>query len=130
MNIPDGFAQIAPYVFATNAGAYMDHLAAALGGNVTDRSTRPDGKIANGHIRFGEASIMISEAGRGFPPSQSTFYLYVENADAAMKHALEHGMEKIMEVADMPYGDRQGGAKDIAGNIWWLSQHLTDAPYQ
>lgn len=73
---------------------------------------------------------MISEACRGFARSQSTFYLYVANADAAMKQALDHGMKKIMEVADMPYGDRQGGAKDTAGNIWWLSQRLTDAPYQ
>jgi len=88
-----------------------------IGGVETDRSLRPDGKLANGQIRFGEASIMISGAGRGFPASQSTFYLYVENADAAMKQALENGMEKIMDGANMPYGDRQGGAKDRAGNI-------------
>jgi len=23
----------------------------------------------------------------------------------------------------------QGGAKDIAGKLWWLSQRSTDAPY-
>ena len=108
----------------------MAHLIAALGGVETVRSTRPDGKVANGQIRFGDASIMISESGRGFPPSQSTFYLYVEDADAAMAQAVEHGMEKIMDVADMPYGDRQGGVKDKAGNIWWLSQRLTATPYQ
>lgn len=130
MIIPDGFAQVTPYIFVTDADKYMDHLAPALGGVETHRSLRPDGKIANGQIRFGEASIMISEASRGFAPSQSTFYLYVENADAAMKQAVASGMDKIMDVADMPYGDRQGGAKDIAGNIWWLSQRLSDAPYQ
>jgi PhnB protein len=34
-----------------------------------------------------------------------------------------------MKVADMPYGDRQGGVRDIAGNIWWVSQRLTAEPY-
>ena len=34
-----------------------------------------------------------------------------------------------MDVADMDYGDRQGGVKDKAGNIWWLSQRLEDKPY-
>lgn len=130
MHIPDGFAQVTPYVFAQDAAAYMDHVIAALDGVETDRSLRPDGKIANGQIRFGDASIMVSEAGRGLPPSQATFYLYVENADASMKKAIDNGMEKIMDVADMPYGDRQGGVKDIAGNIWWISQRLTPAPYQ
>jgi len=33
-----------------------------------------------------------------------------------------------MDVADMPYGGRQGGAKDSAGNIWRMSQRLSDAP--
>lgn len=128
MHIPDGFAQVAPYIFASGANQYMDHLQAALGGVDTGRTMRGD-ILANGQIRFGAASVMISEASGAFPPSQSTFYLYVENADAAMERALKHGMSKIMDVDDMSYGDRQGGVKDKAGNIWWLSQRLTDKPY-
>lgn len=129
MHIPEGFAQVTPYIFAADAENYMDHLIVALGGVETGRSLREDGKLANGQVRFGAASVMISEAGRGFPPSQATFYLYVEDADGAMKQALDAGMEKVMDVADMTYGDRQGGAKDIAGNIWWISQRLTAEPY-
>ncbi len=130
MNIPEGFAQVTPYIFADDAVAYMDHLIAALGGGATGRTMRDDGKLANGQICFGHASIMVSEAGRGFPPTQATFYLYVEDAEAAMKKARDNGMEKIMDVADQSYGDRQGGVKDQAGNIWWISQRLTDTPYQ
>jgi len=129
MHIPEGFAQVTPYIFATDADQYMDHLLVALGGKDTGRTHREDGKLANGQPRFGAASVMISEAGRGFPPSQATFYLYVEDADAAMKQALDNGMTKVMDVADMSYGDRQGGVKDKGGNIWWISQRLTDAPY-
>lgn len=129
MHIPEGFAQITPYIFATDADEYMNHLIVALGGVDKGRTMRDNGILANGHIRFKDASVMVSEAGRGFPPSQATFYLYVENADDSMKQALANGMSKVMDVADMSYGDRQGGVKDIAGNIWWISQRLTDAPY-
>ena len=129
MHIPKGFAQVTPYIFANDANQYMDGLLLALGGTDTGRTHRDDGVLANGQICFGDASIMISEAGRGFPPSHSTLYFYVADADASMKLALDNGMSKIMDVADMPYGDRQGGVKDSAGNIWWISQRLTDAPY-
>ena len=129
MHIPDGFAQVTPYLFATDADKYMDHLIAALGGEDGGRTMRGD-TLANGIVQFGGASVMISEAGRGFPPSSVTLYLYVENADDAMARALKHGMEKIMDVADQDYGDRQGGVKDAAGNIWWLSQRLTGEPYR
>ena len=128
MHVPEGFARVTPYLFAENAADYMDHLIAALGGVDGGRTMRGDA-LANGVVGFGDSSMMISEAGRGFPPSGVSLYLYVENADAAMKHALEHGMEKVMDVADMDYGDRQGGVKDKAGNIWWLSQRLSDKPY-
>ncbi len=72
---------------------------------------------------------MISEASDDFPPSSAAFYLYVADADAAMKRALEAWAEKIMDATDMPYGDRQGGVRDPSGNIWWVSQRLSPAPY-
>ncbi len=128
MHIPEGFARVTPYIFAENAARYMDHLIAALGGADGGRTMRGD-TLANGHVRFDTASVMISESGRGFPPSSIALYLYVADAHAAMAQALENGMEKIMDVADMDYGDRQGGVKDTAGNIWWLSQRLEDKPY-
>lgn len=59
----------------------------------------------------------------------SSYYLYVEDADASMERALEHGAKLEMEVADMPYGDRQGGIRDAHGNIWWISQRTIHAPY-
>jgi hypothetical protein len=34
-----------------------------------------------------------------------------------------------MDVDDMPYGDRQGGVRDPAGNIWWVSHRTTADPY-
>ena len=43
--------------------------------------------------------------------------------------ARSHGATLEMAVADMPYGDRQGGVRDPWGNLWWISQRLVEAPY-
>jgi PhnB protein len=72
---------------------------------------------------------MLSEARPPFAPSASAFYLYVANSDAAMAQAVAADAETIMDVADMPYGDRQSGVRDPNGHIWWISQRLTDKSY-
>jgi PhnB protein len=46
-----------------------------------------------------------------------------------MAQALAAGGRLEMAVADMPYGDRQGGIKDPHDNIWWISQRLVQTPY-
>jgi len=46
-----------------------------------------------------------------------------------MARGLAAGGAQRSAVATMPYGDRQGGLIDPQGNIWWISQHLPNAPY-
>nr|WP_246756994.1 VOC family protein [Bradyrhizobium neotropicale] len=72
---------------------------------------------------------MLSEASEQFPASAAAFYLYVADADASMAKAERAGAEKIMDIADMPYGDRQGGVRDPSGNIWWVSQRTSAEAY-
>lgn len=81
-------------------------------------------------MRVGTSTVMASEASAAYPSMASSFYLYVEDAHAAMRCALEHGATLEMDVADMPYGDRQGGVRDPHGNPWWISQRLVEAPYE
>jgi PhnB protein len=129
MHVPPGFATVVPYIFADEADGYVRFLEAGLGGTEVGRSTRPDGKIANCQVRFGSTTIMVSEAQAEYPANRAALYLYVEDADVSVARAVEHGAKLEMAVADMPYGDRQGGIVDPSGNIWWISQRLTDAPY-
>jgi len=72
---------------------------------------------------------MVSDAGERFAATRASYYLYVDDADASVARALGAGGTLIMPVADMPYGDRQGGVADAGGNIWWISQRLVDEPY-
>lgn len=126
---PPGFATVTPYMFVDDADGFIAFLINGLGGTHIDTSRRDDGKVANAQIRLGNAMVMVSEAGRGFPAMPASYYLYVENADASMARAIAAGATEIMAVADMPYGDRQGGVRDAHGNIWWISQRLVAGGY-
>ena len=129
MYVPPGFNTVAPYFFVDDADAFISFLVNGLDGEETSRTLRPDGKVQNAHVKLGSSTVMVSEATPRYPQMGCAFYLYVANAHAAMKRAIEHGAVLEMAVSDMPYGDRQGGVRDRHGNIWWISQRTAQEPY-
>ena len=128
MHIPPGFNTITPYHFVNNAPAFLEFLVQGLCGVETCRHMNGD-RIANAQVRLGNSTVMVSESSADFPAMPASYYLYVEDADDAMKKAVAAGATKIMDVANMPYNDRQGGVRDPFGNLWWLSQRLIDGSY-
>ena len=56
-------------------------------------------RIANAQVRLGSSTVMAA------------------------------GATQVMAVADVPYGDRQGGVRDRHGNLWWISRRLVAGPY-
>jgi PhnB protein len=53
-------------------------------------------------------------------------FLYVEDADAVYKRALQAGGTSIQELKDQFWGDRAGAVKDDFGNVWWIATHVED----
>lgn len=129
MHVPVGFAVVTPYLFVDGANDYVDFLTAAFGARELGRSSNDAGRIAHCQMMVDTSAIMLSEASEQYPASSISLYLYVADADAAMARAIAVGGESIMDVADMPYGDRRGGIRDPRGILWWVSQRITDAPY-
>jgi PhnB protein len=129
MYIPPGFNTVTPYYFVKNAESFVTFLIRGLGGEETCRTMRADGQIQNVQVKLGTSTVMVSEATESYPAMAAAFYLYVSDANAAMKQALNNGASLEMEVEDMPYGDRQGGIRDQHGNIWWISQRTVFEPY-
>lgn len=129
MYMPPGFNTVAPYFFVKDAESFVAFLVRGLGGEESCRTMRGDGLIQNVQVKLGTSTVMVSEATARYPAMASAFYLYVPNADAVMQRALEYGATLEMPVADMPYGDRQGGVRDQHGNIWWISQRTVEQPY-
>ena len=128
MLIPPGFYTVTPYFFVERAGDFLQFLVQGLEGKEILRHMNGD-RIANAQVRIGTSTVMVSEASHAFPAMPGSYYLYVESADEAMARAIATGAQEIMAVADMPYGDRQGGVRDTHGNLWWLSQRLVPGAY-
>ncbi len=126
--IPPGFQTVSPYIFCDDAASLAAFLAQAFGARERGR-TEVAGRIANLQLQIGTVTLMLAESDERYAARPSAFYLYVDDAEVAVKRALEVGATLEMQVMDMPYDDRQGGVVDPAGNIWWISQRLVDAPY-
>lgn len=129
MTTPPGFATVTPYMFVDGAPAFLDFLIDGLGAEHLETTKDVDGRIANAQLKIGNMTVMVSEAGRGFAAMAASYYVYVADADTAVARAKAAGAVEIMAVADMPYGDRQGGVRDPHGNIWWISQRLVPGGY-
>lgn len=129
MNIPPGFTTVFPYIFAADPDGYLRFLEQGLGGDIQSVDRGPDGSLRNAQIRFGDTTIMVSDAKGWGESTRATYYLYVEDADAAMEKAVAAGGVMRSAVKTQPYGDRQGGVTDPSGNVWWLSQHMSAGAY-
>jgi PhnB protein len=95
----------------------------------------PDGKgVMHAEVRIGDSIIMMGEENPQEPcksaetigGSPVSFYIYVENADAAFRRALDAGAESRMPIEDMFWGDRAGTVKDPFGYSWMLATHSKD----
>ena len=128
MRMPPGFNTVTPYFFVADAAGFIEFLVRGLGGEEVLRHLDGE-RIANAQVRLGTSTVMVGESSARVPSMPASYYLYVADADEAMARAVSAGAEAIMAVADMPYGDRQGGVRDAWGNLWWISERLVDGPY-
>jgi PhnB protein len=128
VNIPPGFQTMFPYMFCDDPNGFSDFLINAFDAQEMNRTMRGD-IVANMQMQIGTMNFMISQADENYPAMAAAYYLYVESADSTMVKAIAAGATLEMEAMDMSYGDRQGGVVDPFGNIWWVSQRLTDQPY-
>jgi uncharacterized glyoxalase superfamily protein PhnB len=55
-------------------------------------------------------------------------HLYVDNADATFKKAVDAGAEVLMPLTNMFWGDRYGQVTDPFGHRWSIATHVEDVP--
>ena len=80
--------------------------------------------VGHAEVRIGDSMVMMGEASDAWKPMPSALYLYVADVDVAYRRALAAGGTSTMEPMDQFYGDRSGGVKDPAGNIWWIATRV------
>jgi PhnB protein len=120
-HIPEGLHSIQAYLHPRDAAALIDFLKRAVGADEHARYVAPDGTIAHAMLRIGDSVLEMGEAHGPWQPMPTMFNLYVSDADALYRRAMEAGAESFAEPANQPYGERTAAVKDPAGNLWYFS---------
>lgn len=124
--IPDGYHSITPYLVVEGAARLLDFAKRAFAAEETMRLAAPHGRIGHAEIRIGDSPVMIADVPAGSAPMPATIHLYVADADAAYRHALDAGATSVRPPADQFYGDRNAGIVDPVGNHWWIATRIED----
>lgn len=133
--IPEGFHSVTPHLIIKDAGKAIDFYKKAFGATEICRIPGPDGKsIMHAEIQIGDSHIMIAEENPDWQckgpttlgGTPVTIHLYVKDADAAFKQAVDAGAEATMPPDDMFWGDRYGKVTDPFGHHWSVATHVED----
>jgi PhnB protein len=71
-------------------------------------------------MRIGDSNLMISPVGPR-PATAGFLHVYVDDADATYRHALEAAATSLEAPLDTPYGDRRAMVQDRWGNVWQIA---------
>lgn len=131
--IPDGFGTATPHLAVKGAAKAIEWYAKALGAVERYRVPGPDGRLMHAEIMVGNSIVMIADDFGDMCPgpklserSPVTIHLYVEDANAAWKRAIDAGATVAMPLQDMFWGDRYGNFVDPFGHSWSIAQHIED----
>ena len=124
--IPKGYRTVTPYLIAQDGPAMLEFAKRAFGAEEMFRAVGTAGGI-HGEVRIGDSMLMMGGGipGKKFSSTANThaLHLYVPDCDAVYKQALQAGATSLDEPRDQEYGERSGGVKDPAGNVWYIATH-------
>ena len=134
-SIPEGYHTVTPVFVFKDSRKAIEFYKKAFDAVETFVMPGPGGQgVMHASMKIGNSNIMLGDENReracrsaetlgGSPVS---FYLYVENADAAFKKAVTAGSAVQMPLQDSFWGDRVGAVKDPFGYSWTFATHTRD----
>lgn len=132
--IPQGMHTITPHLTCAGAADAIEFYKKAFGAVEMGRMPGPDGKIMHAQLKIGDSPVMLVDefpewGGKGpktLNGTPVTIHMYVPDADAVFKRAVEAGATVKMEMAGMFWGDRYGVLIDPFGHSWSIATHIKD----
>ena len=131
----DEFQTITPQLVVRGAAAAIDFYARAFGASELLRNAAPDGeRIMHAELLLGGSRFLVHDefpgegvvgpAALGGTPV--TLHLYVQDADATFRRAVDAGAEVVRPLQDAFWGDRYGILRDPFGHRWSVASRLED----
>jgi uncharacterized glyoxalase superfamily protein PhnB len=82
-------------------------------------------------LRVGAGAVIVADVGgdRRAPTAgtvTSSVIVRIDDANAHCERARARGARILMEPTDLPFGERQYSAEDLAGHQWTFSETLAD----
>jgi uncharacterized glyoxalase superfamily protein PhnB len=142
---PPGWPRLSSALYYNNASAAIDWLCQAFQFTVRLKVEGESGRIEHSELTFGDALIMVAQAGgskpgrENMPPGVSPasiaggntqcLLLFVDDVDAHCAHARANGATivdepKVHDYGECYWADRSYGAVDCEGHAWWFTQRL------
>ncbi len=120
-----------PYITLADPRAAMALYENALGATITLVMDGPGESVMHAEMQIGGQRIMLGSVWPGMSAAPSgrspvNFMLYVDNADDALKRALDAGMTIASEPENMFWGDRMAKANDGHGYEWTFAHQVEE----
>jgi len=124
--------ELFPYLHLQNAAKAIEFYTQAFGAREKFRLTEPGGRIGHAELDFGGTILMLADE---FPASgirgpeavggtTVTIHLHVDDADEAIRRAVEAGADIEKEPKDQFYGERSGSIRDPFGHRWTIGHSI------
>jgi PhnB protein len=118
--IPENYQTVMPYLIVEGAEEFISFMKNVFDAKETYRAMRDEHTILHAEIMTGGSTIMFADSTDVYGVRNAGMFIYVEDADATFKKAIDAGATVVTEMADQGYG-RSGGVQDPFGNIWWIT---------
>jgi PhnB protein len=134
--LPAGVHSVTPNLVVRNAANAIAFYVKVFGATEVTRLEKADGRVWHAELRIGDSVLYLSDelpyssvrapSPEAFPSTE--IRIYVEDADAVFRGAIEAGARSKRAVADVFWGDRMGIVADPFGHTWVISTHVRDVP--
>jgi uncharacterized glyoxalase superfamily protein PhnB len=125
--IPSGYASVSASLIVPDVDEALAFYQRALGAVPGDCLRSEDNATAlHGEIRIGDSTVMLSPENESWGTKSPVtlggspvhLHLYVTDADAAFRRAVQAGCQVLYPMEDAFWGDRYGKVKDPFGHCW------------
>ncbi len=120
LKIPENYQTVMPYLIVKDAAKFISFMQTVFDAVETYKAMRDENIIMHAEIMIGGSTIMFADSTDTYGARNAGMFIYVDDADATFKKAIENGATVVNEMADQSYG-RSGGVEDPFGNTWWIT---------
>jgi len=123
-------ATVVPVLIYEDVAQAIDWLCRVFGFSERLRAER-DGVVGHAQLAVREGAIMLGRQGGPLRSPQAAglsqyVHVTVDDVDRHFERAKASGATIVQPPTDMPFGERQYTAQDLAGHWWTFSQHIAD----